>query len=314
MSNDISQQTQSPPGKTCRCKSKVSIIIWIVVLLVIGTVLYVCFTPSGQVMMGNIANHIANEGFVNGLRNCLFGEGDPQAEKEIAAELRKCGVIVIEEQGKGITSVDFSNYPKPTDEDLKQIAKLRLLSTANFFNVEINDDQLACLNNMNHLNNLMINGTLITDAGLVHLASLPALQTLHACYTKITDNGMGNIAKIPTLTILNLSGTGITDKGIKQIAQMPKLNCLLIQGTEVTDEGLSELSSLPKLGRLSLSKDMKVTKEGIQKLKKAIPNLKVDLKNAESPPVKPAADTPPAITPAADIPAADTPPTAQPNK
>ena len=111
-------------------------------------------------------------------------------KKRAAAELRKCGVLVIEEQGKGVTSIDFSNCLKPSDEALKQITKLCHLSTANFLNAEINDDQLAYLNNMNHLSNLLINGTPITDAGLEHLASLPALQTLHACYTKITDKGM----------------------------------------------------------------------------------------------------------------------------
>jgi len=291
MSTDKSQQAQSPAGKTCRCGSKVSIIIWIVVLLVIGVFMYVCFTPSGQVMIGNIAN----EGF----SNWLFGEGNVKDENEAAAELEKCGVLVIKEQDKGVTSVDFSSVPKPTDEALKQIAKLRHLSTANFLNVEINDDQLVYLNNLNHLSNLLINGTPITDAGLAHLTTLPALQTLHACYTIITDKGMESIAKIPTLTILNLSGTGITDKGMKQIAQLPELNWLLIQSDKVTDAGLSELSSSSQLKRLSISKDMKITAEAIQKLKQAIPKLQVDLTNAESPPVKPAADAPPADAPPA---------------
>jgi hypothetical protein len=290
MSTDKSQQAQSPAGKTGRRGSKVSIIIWIVILLillpVIASVLYMVFTDSGQVMLGNIANQ--------GLGNWLFGEGDPQAEKESAAKLREFGVLVIEEQGKGVTSVDFSNCPKPPDEVLKQITKLRRLSTANFLKVEINDDQLAYLNDMNHLSNLLINGAPITDAGLEHLSSLPALQTLHACYTKITDKGMEYIAKVPTLTILNITGNDITDKGIKQIANLPELNWLLIQGTKVTDAGLAELASLPKLRRLSLSKDMNITQEGIQKLKKAIPKLQVDVNKAESPPEKPAVDTPPA--------------------
>ncbi|MGA2799408.1 MAG: hypothetical protein ABSE63_17640 [Thermoguttaceae bacterium] len=297
MSTDQSQQAQPPAGKTGRRRSKVSIIIWIVVLIVIGAVLYVSFTPSGQVMMGNIVDQ--------GFGNWLFGEGNVKDENEAAAELEKCGVMVIKEQNKGVTLVDFSNCLKPTDEALKQITKLRHLSTANFLNAEINDDQLAYLNNMNHLSNLLINGTPITDAGLEHLESLPALQTLHACYIKITDKGMEYIAKVPTLTILNLSGNDITDKGIKQIAQLPKLNWLLIQGTKVTDAGLSELSSLPQLGRLSLSKDMKVSQEGIQKLKKAIPKLQVDLNKAESPPEKPKAVPPP------EKPATDTPPAAE---
>jgi hypothetical protein len=300
MSTDKSQQAQSGAAQSCRCKSTVSIIIWIVVLLVIGAVMFVCFTPSGQVMMGNIANQ--------GLGNWLFGEGDPKAEKESAAKLKEFGAFVIEEQDKGVTSVDFSNGPKPTDEILKQITNLRRLSTANFLNVEINDDQLAYLKNMNHLSNILINGTPITDAGLAHLANLPALQTLHACYTKITDNGMESVAKIPTLTILNISGTDISDKGIKKISQLPELNWLLIQGTKVTDAGLDELSSLKKLGRLSISKDMNITSEGIQKLKKAIPKLQVDVNKPESPPKKPAPESTP------EKPAVDAPPAAETDK
>jgi hypothetical protein len=362
MSTDKSQQAQSRAEKS---GSKVSIIIWIVILLillpVIASVLYMVFTDSGQVMLGNISNQ--------GLGNWLFGEGNVKDENEAAAELEKCGVMVIKEQGNQgvsydqlhegqkvsykVTSVDFSNCLKPTDETVKQITKLRHLSTANFLNAEINDDQLAYLKNMNHLSNLLINGTPIGDAGLAHLTTFsfgyipsaivaviviliiyfipgkwrlvgfiigvlmlvgvlwlncsllqhPPLQTLHACYTKITDKGMENIAKVPTLTILNISGTDISDKGIKQIAQLPDLNWLLIQGTKVTDAGLSELAPLKKLGRLSLSKDMKVTTEGIQKLKQAIPKLIVDVNKAESPPEKPKAE-PPAEKPAADAPPA----------
>jgi hypothetical protein len=275
---------------------KASLVIRIAILLIlvagISIVLYMVLTDSGQVMLGNIANQ--------GFSNWLFGEGDLQAEKEVAAKLTDIGVLVIEEQGKGVTSVDFSNCPKPTDEALKQVAKLRHLSTANFLNVEINDGQLANLKNMNHLSNLLLNGTLITDAGLVYLDSMPALLTLHACYTKITDKGMEDIAKAPTLTILNISGTGVTDKGIKQIAKMPELNWLLIQGTKVTDEGLSELSSLPRLGRLTISKSMNITPEAIQKLKKTFPKLQVDINTVEGSPEKPAAD----VKPQTDIPPA----------
>jgi hypothetical protein len=263
-----------------------SLIVWIVILLVIAVVLYVCFTPSGQVMMGNIANQ--------GFGNWLLGEGNTQAENEAAAELEKCGVIVIKERDKGVTSIDFSNYQKPTDEALKLITKLRRLNSVNLSNAEINDDQLAYLAKMNHLNNVSINVTPITDAGLVHLVGLPAIQTLHASHTKITDKGMEQITKLPTLTILNISNTGITDQGIKQIAQMPNLNWLLIQSTSVTDAGLAELESLKELRRLTISKEMKISKEGIQKLLKVFPKLQLDISDPESPAAKPAADVPPA--------------------
>lgn len=158
MSSDQSQQAPSGGGKTGRRVSKVSVIVWVAVLLVVGVVLFVCFTERGQVMMGNIENQ--------GLWNWLFGEGDEKAESEAIVELEKCGVRVIKETGKGVTSIDFSNCLKPSDETMKQIAKLCQLSTAIFLNAEINDDQLGYLKNLRHLNNLLINGTPITDAGL----------------------------------------------------------------------------------------------------------------------------------------------------
>jgi Leucine Rich repeat len=282
MNTDKSQQVQSKSGKAGRRISKLSVIIYVLVLLVIGVFLYVSFTSSGQVMMGDILN--------KGFSNWLFGESDPQAEKAMAEELRKSGALVIEEQGKGVTSVDFSGCPKLTDEELKLIAKLRQLSTANFLNTEISDDQLTYLSNSNHLANLVVNSTPITDAGLTHLTNLPDLHALYICYTKITDNGIGEIAKFKTLTDLNLSGNDITDKGMKQIAKMPELQWLLIQSTKVTDAGLSELASLPQLKRLSISKDMNISNEAIQKLKTAIPKLQVDINKPEPRPAKPAAD------------------------
>ncbi|MGD0517480.1 MAG: hypothetical protein ABSA26_08100 [Thermoguttaceae bacterium] len=237
-------------------------------------------------MMGNIANQ--------GFGNWLLGEGNVQAENEAAAELEKCGVIVIKERDKGVTSIDFTNYQKPADEALKQIAKLRHLNSVNFSNAEIHDDQLAYLAKMNHLSNVLISGTPITDAGLVHLATLPELNALYACSTKITDKGMEEIAKITALTDLNLAGTGITDKGIKQIAQLPNLNWLLIQGTNITDAGLMELVSLPELRRLTISKEMKISKEGIQKFLKVFPKLQLDINDPESPAKTPPSDVPPA--------------------
>ncbi len=282
MSSDQSQQAPSGGGKTGRRVSKVSVIVWVAVLLVVGVVLFVCFTERGQVMMGNIENQ--------GLWNWLFGEGDEKAESEAIVELEKCGVRVIKETGKGVTSIDFSNCLKPSDETMKQIAKLCQLSTAIFLNAEINDDQLGYLKNLRHLNNLLINGTPITDAGLAQLATLPALQTLHAYNTKISDKGMEALAKIPTLTILNISGTDVSDQGIKQISHLPNLNWLLIQDTKVTDAGLAELSSLPELKRVSFSKDMKISEAGVQNLKKKFPRIQVDINKPAARVEKPSVD------------------------
>ncbi len=223
--------------------------------------------------MGDIAN--------KGLGNWLFGEGNPQVEDEAAAALEKCGVIVTKEKGKGVTSVNFDNYPKPSDENLKQIAKIYHLITALLANVEIMDDQLAYFSNLKNMTSLVLNGTPITDAGLVHLVGLPALQSLHISHNKITDKGLEQVAKMYPLAILDLSYTDITDQGMKPIAGMQNLNWLLIKGDKITDVGMSELAALPNLKHLTLSKDMKISKEAIDKLKKVIPNLEVTLADKE---------------------------------
>jgi hypothetical protein len=273
MSSDKSQPPVSAPGK--KGMSVLSLIIWALVLVVIGVVLFVSFTETGQVMMGNVAN--------KGLWVCLFGEGDEKAEFAAADELGKAGVRFIKEQTEGVTSIDFGDCPKPTAETVQQIAKLRRLSTANLSRTEITDDQLACLENMNHLSNLLISGATISDAGIAHLASLPALQHLEVCNTKVTDAGMSDIAKISSIAVLSLSGTGITNQGIKQISHMPNINWLIIENTKVTDEGLPYLETLPELKRLTISKNMNISDEALEKLKKTFPKLIVDVTKAEAP-------------------------------
>ena len=284
MSSDKSQQ---PASTSCKCgMSKLSIVVWILVALVIGVVLFVCLTERGQIMMGNVAN--------KGLWVCLFGEGDEKAELEAAAELEKAGVRVIKESTAGVTSIDFADCPKPSAETIQQIAKLRRLSTANLLKTEITDDQLACFENMNHLSTLLLSGAAISAAGIAHLASLPALQHLEACNTKVTDACMSDIAKISSIAVLSLSGTAITNQGIKQISHMPNLNWLIIENTKVTDEGLPYLESLPELKRFTISKNLKISEAALQKLKKTFPKLIVDVTKMETPADQPPADAAPA--------------------
>lgn len=289
MSTNNSQQTPSGGEKTCRCASKASLVIWILLLLVIAAVLWGIYTDSGQQTMGNISN--------KGFFNWLLGEGNIQVENDAAAALEKSGVIIIKEGDKGVTSLNFSDCLKPGDETLKQVAKVYHLQTAILDNVEITDDQLAYLGKLNHLTSLVISGTPISDAGLVHLLGLPAIQMFNANRTKITDKGLEQLAKIPSLTMLDLSYTGIGDPGMKQLAQLKNLNWLLIKGNKITDAGLAELASISELKRLTLSNDMKISSETIEQIKKKLPNLQVDLEQPDSPAAKPADEKPADATP-----------------
>ena len=283
MSTNNSQQIPSGPEKSC-CRGRgTSILIWIILVLVILVVLWVCFTQRGQEMMGNVLNKGAGE--------LLTGLSGNQSEQDAAAALEKCGVIMVKDpQHQTIGTLNFGNVLKPGDEVLKQLAKLRHLQSANLAQVEINDDQLAYLGNLQNLTSLVLNGTQVTDAGLVHLIGLPVLNYLHLSHINITNKGLEQIAKIPSLVMLDLSYTNITDQGIKQIIKLNKINWLLIHGTKITDAGLVELKALPELQRLTLSKDMKVSSDVIDQLKQKFPTLHVDL--ADPPPAEEPATVP----------------------
>lgn len=284
MSANNPQQAPSDAGKTCQCSCKGSLIIWILLIIVVCTTLWVSFTERGQQTLGEIEN--------KGPIIWLFGEGSTQVEDAAAAELEKIGVIVIKESGKGVTSISFDNCPNPSDETLKQISKLFRLSSANITNVEINDNQLAYFSNMRNLNNLLLNGTTIGDAGLAVLVDLPSLQNFQASHSKITDNGLEQIAKFSSLKILDLSYTNVSDRGMKQIAKLKGIEWLLLKGTSLTDAGLDDLAAIPELKHLSLTSDMKVSPEAIEKIKRALPKIQVDLDRPEAIDEKPAAAQP----------------------
>ena len=73
---------------------------------------------------------------------------------------------------------------------------------------------------------LSIHGTLITDAGLVHLKGLTKLQELHLNETKVTDAGLAHLKRLAELQTLLLGGTSITDRGIAELQQaLP--NCFI---------------------------------------------------------------------------------------
>ncbi len=255
-----------------------SLIIWLVVLLIIVGILWMCFTDQGQRMLGNIAN--------KGFREAVFGLGGTQAEAEAAAVLEKCGVIVIKEQpDQRATSLNFGNFLNPDDETLKQFTKLRHLLSVNLARVKINDEQLAYLSNLKNMSSLVLNATPVTDAGMVHLAGLPSLNALHLSNAKITDKGLEQIARISSLRILDISNTNISDQGMKYLANLENLDWLLIRGTKITDAGLSELNSLTDLKRLNLTKDMKISPEAILLLKRNFPKIQVDIENP-SPAIK----------------------------
>ena len=86
-------------------------------------------------------------------------------------------------------------------------------------NSGLRDEDLACLAKLKNLKWVQIGFTkhsMITDAGMAHLAGLTALERLSVGGPELTDHGLSNLVNMKRLTQLYLTGN-FTDKGLRHL-------------------------------------------------------------------------------------------------
>jgi hypothetical protein len=121
---------------------------------------------------------------------------------------------------------------------------------------------------------VFLNGTLVTDAELVHLKGLNNLELLNLNDTTITGVGLVHLKGLTKLKILHLSNTKVSDAGLTHLKGLNNLSQLDVTDTNVTDTGLEHLKGLMNLRKLTLSRG-KVTDAGVEKLQQVLPNCTI---------------------------------------
>ncbi len=109
--------------------------------------------------------------------------------------------------------------------------------------VHISDEDLARLPASVNIGYLVLGGSGVTDAGLVHLKRCRGLRWLDLTSTGITDEGLNTLVEIPNLTRLDLTGTRVSDAGLATLAKLPNLEALTLEQTLTTPEGISRLKA-----------------------------------------------------------------------
>ena len=94
--------------------------------------------------------------------------------------------------------------------------------------------------------------------------------------------GTINEADIKGVTGLDFTGKGLTDEGLKlgYFSGAKQLMILELGGTLITDEGLKEIAKLKELTFIRLD-NTKVTKAGVEQLKKVYPSFVTITSNAK---------------------------------
>ena len=93
-------------------------------------------------------------------------------------------------------------------------------------------------------------GEAITDAGMIHLAQLLALQRL-MLFNSVRGDGLRHLVRLKQLRGVGFNGTVITDEGLKQLGQLTGIRSLGLPAAALTDKGLQHLGSLKELWQIS---------------------------------------------------------------
>ncbi len=130
--------------------------------------------------------------------------------------------------------------------------------SANFVNVK--NYQSSLLNDLESIDNQLVR---------LRLSDQP-----------ITDEDVKRLVVFKNLTRLNLENTDITDAALEHLKTLSNLEQLNLYGTNITDKGLETLTKYPNLKVIYLWQT-KVSPSGIMQLKKALPNVQIEMGDFE---------------------------------
>lgn len=162
---------------------------------------------------------------------------------------------------------------------MNQLRGLNLKKTG-FEKARISNAGLLKLSGLKALESLNLSGNAVTNDGLQNLGPLTRLRELELNLLPIGDAGLTHLARLKNLERLELiftegfAGPIVTDSGAHSLAALKQLKTLNLVGARITDASLTELSRLKKLTRLILI-DSKCSPNGIRRLRQILPDCEV---------------------------------------
>ena len=92
---------------------------------------------------------------------------------------------------------------------------------------------------------------------------------------KFNDEHLEQAAKRKNVIVVNVSGTSVSDTGLICLQSLEELEYVYLSQMDISDVGLKHLEKISTLKRLDVRKT-KVTKNGIEAIKAAMPELEVE--------------------------------------
>jgi len=145
---------------------------------------------------------------------------------------------------------------------IRALSRHRDLKTLSLRCSAVADEDFAVLASLHRLEELILNDSPITDAGVSQISRISSLRRLELHFAKITDRGMESVAKLPKLERLRLSATAVGDAGVECLRDHPALTELDLHYTKITSSALNPIASIPNLTVLDVAMT-RITDEGV---------------------------------------------------
>ena len=197
----------------------------------------------------------------------------------IPQDLRTAGERFIDvARAADLTFISESYGGKDTQTEKMYFPKVRFFLRHGLRSDELtpwvmSDAEMARIENPRDVEELILSGSRVTDAGLEHLRRMVGLEVLELRRAPLTDDGLKHAAGLKNMRRLDLAKTTIGNDGLAHIKGMANLEELNLAQTKVNDGGLKHLSGLTNLVILNLSRT-RVTDAGLKHLE-GLPDLRI---------------------------------------
>jgi hypothetical protein len=114
----------------------------------------------------------------------------------------------------------------------------------------ITDDDFDTVVRFDHLEDLDLTKTRITDRATATMHTLQRLRVLSLASTAVTNAALDHVAALRSLEHLDISDTAIDDDGLRALAFHPHLRILNVRKSGVTGEAFAPLLTTPELRQI----------------------------------------------------------------
>ena len=183
-------------------------------------------------------------GNLDGKPKELSSSGGPMPVSEIQEVYKKLSEgldVPKEDVWKGVTAAGGRVMPLAAGSPLLSV-DFRLVRE------DADDAKIGSISAVaDHVAQLDLSKTSVTDAGLAQVGGLKRLVRLDLNQTKISDAGLASLKDLSNLRYLNLYGTEVSDAGLAHLAGLKSLESIYLWQSKVTEPGVKKLqSALPK--------------------------------------------------------------------